>query len=559
MRISYIDADACALAFNSSGSLSDLPLDSPCVSWARHDQYAESGSQVAWVLELTDHHINVDQPDVLYVSSRPVPEKYRDGITRIWASRRHRRDTDNAPVVNPQAEGRGNRFGDAIVPSVLSLMSAELELLDCELFVYDEQSDELLYDQIQDVRGMGKPDRGLIGLGVRSGEVVHDYGPLSGFHEPSLDGDSRGACTIFVPVIDEHGIPFAICRARRLTSFNDDDQSALLQALSFSRKSIKKHVLSVIERYRKDEPAILLGGAMASLMRTPSVNSRQFQGDGFAPVFRFFRPAPTWAIISLIGSLILMFAILGGGRISDTARGIGMIVAQGEELVASPYSGRVVEWLAEPGEHVKAGQPVVRLSSDDIQDRYTATIQALSDRQLRLLLYPGEPSLEAAIEELKFQKKQLEARMERELVTANREGIVANLHRRPGEYVETGGDLFNLRDIQGERLLRLAVPADYVSRIEKGALVTFRLFEYPEEVHHLTVESVWTDPMMPDELSRFLPGLESNFSRRIIIVESRFEGTEPGRDLFVGLQGEAQVRTGSRPVLSFLMPSLIGG
>ena len=91
-------------------------------------------------------------------------------------------------------------------------------------------------------------------------------------------------------------------------------------------------------------------------------------------------PSILWSVLALIG-ILLAWLCLGEVDVVVSAR--GKVVPKGQlKVVQSLESGVVRKLLVEPGQTVKAGQPLVELEPDTLTPNYLATQQTLAYTQM---------------------------------------------------------------------------------------------------------------------------------------------------------------------------------
>lgn len=259
--------------------------------------------------------------------------------------------------------------------------------------------------------------------------------------------------------------------------------------------------------YVLDEPQPEPGEvAVEARRRVPETMEVGLAGDASAPLLADM-PDDNWAAV-VRGDVELYVPTMGNLR------------ARKKSLVASQVAGRVEAVLAEIGDRVEAGQPLVRLDTDfyqiEVQQR-EAELEgariALTDAELLLSRLSGlwnegensaiprqtldeaqarrdgmESRVRQAQESLSYSRK----RLAETVVRAPYDGMITSRYIDPGESVVTN-PVTPLLEIQETDTLELTftLPQESLEMVGVGTPVEFRVAGVPDLVGRAAIEAVY--------------------------------------------------------------------
>ncbi len=235
------------------------------------------------------------------------------------------------------------------------------------------------------------------------------------------------------------------------------------------------------------------------------------------------------------------------GPVSQTFPLIGRLIARRAGKVAARISGPVREIFVEVGDRVEKGAPIAALVSDRLEwrrrlriaevDRYKAageSARALSNLRVQELNRLKKLRKSAAFSKARLNDKSQEvaqargAVLEADAVLASAvanlrlaeidlsyvtirapySGVVSQRHTEVGAYVNTGGAVVSLIDNQHLEI-EAAVPAEYVTSLRPGSMVTFRLDGEGAKTMNAQVRAMVPEenPLTRTRTVRFTPDL----------------------------------------------------
>lgn len=175
----------------------------------------------------------------------------------------------------------------------------------------------------------------------------------------------------------------------------------------------------------------------------------------------------------------------------------GTVVSRHDARLAAEIPGRL-EWVAEIGDTVKAGQPVARLDEhlldllvqqDDVKirrlevnlqylEQEVTRVQSLTDQQITSrnqldALLNRQQNAEQDLEEAKVVRRQNQHRLAACRVLAPFSGQVVERLMQPGEYTNTGLPIVRLVDIARAEV-KAQAPLDVAPHLRPGHTVTIK-------------------------------------------------------------------------------------
>jgi RND family efflux transporter MFP subunit len=198
----------------------------------------------------------------------------------------------------------------------------------------------------------------------------------------------------------------------------------------------------------------------------------------------------------------------------QTLRLTGSLTSPQTARLAPDFEGRLISVEVDAGEHVEAGDLLLRLDDELARLELAQAIAAeheaeadLADARRRVIevkelvakdTFPesearGLKALvarnQAILERRRAERAYAAATVERHVLKAPFDGVIAARGADPGEQVDSSSNLLQLVAI--DRLqLDLRVPQQYFRRVEAGTPVTIRLDALPGEVIEARVSSV---------------------------------------------------------------------
>ncbi len=172
----------------------------------------------------------------------------------------------------------------------------------------------------------------------------------------------------------------------------------------------------------------------------------------------------------------------------------GTVISRQDTVLTAELDGKL-EYIADTGDYGKAGEPLAGIDSKTLEIEVRAARSKVGEILPQLEFYTNEEKrlaklsaddnasrslqeqtkaqrdeLSGRLQSAKLELERVEDRLGRSLVLAPTDGIVAERHRRPGEYIKNGESLLRYVDIS-QLEVYIRVPANSVAGLTVGAMV----------------------------------------------------------------------------------------
>jgi RND family efflux transporter MFP subunit len=186
---------------------------------------------------------------------------------------------------------------------------------------------------------------------------------------------------------------------------------------------------------------------------------------------------------------------------SPVVPAVGTVFSRNVTQITSGLAGRI-EWIAEPGDFVAAGEPVARFDCDMLElrreeqlaqaereeinyemlrvetERLEKARESLAASEAQLALMRGDRDLAASdLRIARVRIRQTEAELKRCVATAPFGGVVTERFRNAGEDVERSTVLAAMTDTRSLEV-RASVPIRFMPRIRTGDFAEVRMSEF---------------------------------------------------------------------------------
>ena len=227
----------------------------------------------------------------------------------------------------------------------------------------------------------------------------------------------------------------------------------------------------------------------------------------------------------LAGIGLVMLALVAWALSGSIVRSVtidGVLIEPGpRHEIVSTEPGYLEAFLAAPGDHVEAGSPIARQSVPELEREATALRGRVETLETELRQAGGNggalPSLLAAAQVALLQ---MEARRSaRELIVSPVAGKVTALRSDPGEYLQAGSAVAQLRETEDQPLQAVLQVAPHMAkRIQPGMRASVEIM-MPDEAQRQfggDVSSVTPGPL-PNWLATRRPAVP-NATHRVDVV-----------------------------------------
>lgn len=268
-----------------------------------------------------------------------------------------------------------------------------------------------------------------------------------------------------------------------------------------------------------------------------------------------------WLLVAAFGVSGLYMAL---GTVYEYAAGPAVIWISGRSSLTATVAGTVEAVEVQPGQRVEAGAVLVRFRSE----REVAELDRLQrefDLQLaKTLRDPSDEAARQSLTALRTQRDLARARVEQLSVRAQQGGVVGDVRIRPGQHLNPGDVVLTMLGEDTRCSIVAMLPAHYRPQLAPGMSMRFEVTGYRYAYQDMTIESVGTQIIGPNEVQRYL-GSEIADTIKVegpmVLVEARpssrtFEVDGVQFEMHHGMNGLAEARVRSQTLLTTLVPGL---
>jgi membrane fusion protein (multidrug efflux system) len=269
----------------------------------------------------------------------------------------------------------------------------------------------------------------------------------------------------------------------------------------------------------------------------------------------------THALLAAALAAGLWFAFTG--QVEEVATGPAVVRVDGLLELTASRPAVVASVEVDPGEHVQAGQLLLRMHSTGEVAELAAVERELEEQLAKLLRDPADRVARDAMVTLRARRDLSQAALERQTLRAPHAGSVGDLRVRAGQLVEPGMPLVTLQtEASGARVTAL-VPGRYRPLLSPGSRLRFTAEGFEREVHALTIERIGDQIIGPLEAARLLGRDPSDglVNGPVVLVHARLAGagfqSQGERYQFHhGMHGRAETAVRSESIAFTFVPGL---
>jgi membrane fusion protein (multidrug efflux system) len=267
---------------------------------------------------------------------------------------------------------------------------------------------------------------------------------------------------------------------------------------------------------------------------------------------------------------ILVFFVVGAlsfswfATVGEWASGPAVVRLLGKTDLTATAAGTVASVEVRPGDHVQAGQLLVRFHVAAEQAELERLVGELEGQLVRLLRDPNDQAARTSMTALRAQKELAESRVAARSLKAPHAGLVSDVRIRPGQLLGQGDLALSLVGEEARFHVVAILPAQYRPLLRPGQPIALRLTGFPRALEHLEIASVADDVIGPAEAQRYLGrelGDTLAITGPIVLVEARlpsrtFITDDKSFNFYDGLPGMAEACVRSQRVLWAMVPAL---
>ncbi len=273
-----------------------------------------------------------------------------------------------------------------------------------------------------------------------------------------------------------------------------------------------------------------------------------------------------WAYVILVLVIAGTVSFCVFASVGEWATGPAIVRVEGRTDLTATAPGTVASVEVQPGQHVQAGQLLVRFYMAQEQAELTVLKGEIEGNLIKLLRDPGDTGVRQALTSLRAQKEQAEARVAERSLRSPRAGVVSDVRIRPGQLLAAGDLALSLVGDDARFVVVAFLPGRYRPLIAVGQPLVLRLAGFPHALEHLSIDSVGDDVVGPAEAKRYLGqelGDATVIEGPVVLVKASlpahtFVNDDKTLRFYEGLPGSAEARVRSQRVATALVPGLRG-
>lgn len=409
---------------------------------------------------------------------------------------------------------------------------------------------------------------GILGFVARTGTPVHaPTAAADPRYDRNVDnpGGSGHESILAVPAAGPDGEVHAVLLAIREPTQGPFDERACEVLAHLGREvgpvlhrlGAAVEALEVLER-RNNERGL-------QLFRPEAIEARRGRREDGDVI----RVAPHWSRTmywALLGMLVVGLLGISIGKVSQYSAGPSVIRLEGRSEVFAPSAGAVASIDVQPGDRVKAGQVLARLTDTQERAAYESTRADFHTQLRNRLLDPTDEAAAAQSQALRRQLDGAEAALEQRVLRAPHDGVVTDVAVDPGQHVDVGNAVMAVVDDSiGALELVAFLPGGDRPQIAPGMPMRLELDGFDYAYQDLVVLSVSEGVVGPHEAKRLLgPQLADTLPMGqggVVMVRAKLPSTTFESDGQVypyhdGMGGSVEVRLRDETILEMLIPAL---
>jgi hypothetical protein len=283
--------------------------------------------------------------------------------------------------------------------------------------------------------------------------------------------------------------------------------------------------------------------------------------------------SPQWvkrAYPLLVITMLVAVAFAVFIRVPTYSTGTAVIVFEGSTSVTATASGIVDKVFVAENEAVKKGDPVIRLNSPEEAAQLAQAETQWHDTQVQFLFDQRDEQTRRSLVSAATTRDRALASVEARTIRAPRDGVVTNLHVKPGVAVSLGSYVLQITDENSEIEVLAFLPGKDGPRIRDKMGLQLELDGYTKARAIATITHVQPDAVSGTEVAK-LAGemlaesiareLQAGLSTSWIAVRARlptrtFKAEHNTYHYHHGMHAKVEVKLLSKPFVVTLLPAL---
>ena len=272
-----------------------------------------------------------------------------------------------------------------------------------------------------------------------------------------------------------------------------------------------------------------------------------------------------WAIRVTVLAVLACLTFSVTARVGEYAQGPAVVRREGRIVVTATVSGTLQDTEVKPGQHVVAGQVLVRLDDASQRAELSRVEREHQQRLVEFLREPSDPSRREHLASLDAQRQAAAARLHEREVRAPADGVVSDVRVRAGQLVAPGDAVVSLERDTAQTVVVGLFPGHYRPLLAgANERLELELEGFPDSRVEVVVRSVADEVVGPAEAMRYLgPDREGalSLSGPVVVVETvlpddTFIADDTEYRVFDGMQGTLEAKLRSATILETLVPAL---
>lgn len=270
-----------------------------------------------------------------------------------------------------------------------------------------------------------------------------------------------------------------------------------------------------------------------------------------------------WALGVTLAVVVAGLVFASTARVGEYAQGVAVVRREGRQVVTSTVAGIVQTIEVQPGQHVVAGQVVIRLDDASERAELERVEREYEQRLVELLREPTDEARRERLAGLEGQLQQAAARVEARTLSAARAGLVSDVRVRPGQAVAPGDAVVSIEQDVAETLVVGLFPGHFRPLLEDAEPRLFlELAGFPDSRQEVALRSVADEVVGPVEAMRYLGRDREGAlmpSGPVVVVVSvlpfdTFVSDDTEYRVYDGMQGTLEVELRSQTLIEVLLP-----
>jgi biotin carboxyl carrier protein len=264
--------------------------------------------------------------------------------------------------------------------------------------------------------------------------------------------------------------------------------------------------------------------------------------------------------VTILLAIVLSIVI----TVPTYSSGMGVVMLPGTPITAG--GGTVEQVLVTPGQHVKKGQVLLRLSSIE-QENDLRTAKTDAENQTTMFLFDltddqVKKNLGTTLSRLRHE----EAKLEMRLVRAKVEGTVSDLRVRVGQAIAPGDMVLQIVDPKAEPEIWAFLPAKDRPRLRATQILQTEILGYTKSREKSKIYFVSPEAMGASDAAKIIgpqlaDALKLAQGGSYVLVKAKLPGKTfktQHSTLFYhhGMSAKTEVKIRSKPFIVTLLPSL---